>query len=166
MPVHPGFLPPCHWASQAGPSTEPGTSEASVELCREEQWEQGLQLPILQMKTFEAQKLRDLLQAPWLSALSRDESLCVGACPPALSSHPGSDFRPPQPSQVLLGQVLQETDFSICSLGPSQPAKAGQQAAVGFPEPLPLPNPKSSGLWCQRPRSPDTLVLSVTSPPT
>lgn len=41
------------------------------------------------------------------------------------------------------GQVLQETDLSVSSLGPIQPVGAGQQAAVGFPELLPPLNPNS-----------------------
>lgn len=63
----PGILLPRHGAFPGGPNTESGATEASVEVCGEEQLEWGAQLPILQTRTFGEQKLSDLRKTPWLS---------------------------------------------------------------------------------------------------
>lgn len=52
----PGILLPRHGAFPGGPNTESGATEASVEVCGEEQLEWGAQLPILQTRTFGEQK--------------------------------------------------------------------------------------------------------------
>lgn len=60
----PGSRPPPSLGISTGPNVESGTTEASVGVCREEQLEWGVQLPILQMRTFGEQKLSDLLKTP------------------------------------------------------------------------------------------------------
>lgn len=88
----PGSLPPRHWAFPAGPNVESGATEASVGVCREEQLERGVQLPILQMRTFGEQKLSDLLKTP--SPSGAEPGLgpvsAGGACPLVLFSQSDS----------------------------------------------------------------------------
>lgn len=71
---------PCHWASPAGPSTESGAAEASVEIFREEQLEWGMQLPILQMRTFGVQNLHRPLGRSGAKPGSGLESVGLSSC--------------------------------------------------------------------------------------
>lgn len=134
----PGSLPPRHWAFPAGPNVESGATEASVGVCREEQLEWGVQLPILQMRTFGEQKLSDLLKTPSPSGAE------PGLGPVSAGGLSSSAFLSIWLSLLNpAGQVLRETDLSFSSLGAIQPVGAGQQASAGFPELLPPLNPNS-----------------------
>lgn len=125
----PGIPPPLSLGIPSSPSTQCGAADASVEVCREEQFKLGVQLCILQVRTFGAQKLSDLLKAPWLSGAEPGSEPVSGGL-----SQPGSDFGPCSPPESCRAR---------CS-----------KRAVGFPELLLPPEPQ---LLCSngfRPSSP------------